>query len=205
MRRRVLDGAIITVRTGTLARSRNEIGEGKRMSSEKQAAVYAPPGEGEALWLLGDTYTLTISGEQTGGAFTLLEAVVPPGGGPPPHIHHLEDEVFVILEGELAVTVAGRALPAPVVTVISVPKGTQHSYAVVGTAPVRMLFLYACLQAWRGCLKRSESWHSRASQPHRSARRMSPNSALSRRSTTLRLCRQKEDDLLLSPNVGEGR
>jgi mannose-6-phosphate isomerase-like protein (cupin superfamily) len=43
-------------------------------------------------------------GEQTGGAFTLLEAVVPLGGGPPPHIHHLEDEVFVILEGELLVT-----------------------------------------------------------------------------------------------------
>lgn len=111
------------------------------MSLEKPDAVYVPPGEGEAVWLLGDTYTLKISSEQTGGAFTLLEAVVPPGGGPP-HIHHLEDEVFVILEGELLVTVAGRALPAPVDTVISVPKGTQHSYAVVGTAPVRMLFLY---------------------------------------------------------------
>jgi mannose-6-phosphate isomerase-like protein (cupin superfamily) len=112
------------------------------MSLEKRAAVHVPPGEGEAVWLLGDTYTLKISGEQTGGAFTLLEAVVPLGGGPPPHIHHLEDEVFVILEGELLVTVAGRTLPAPVGTVISVPKGTQHSYAVVGTTPVRMLFLY---------------------------------------------------------------
>ena len=68
--------------------------------------------------------------------------MVPLGGGPPPHIHHLEDEVFVILEGGLRVTVAGRTLPAPVGTVISVPKGTQHSYAAVGTVPVRMLFLY---------------------------------------------------------------
>jgi mannose-6-phosphate isomerase-like protein (cupin superfamily) len=112
------------------------------MPSEKEAAVHVPPGEGETVWLLGDTYTLKISGEQTGGAFTLLEAVVPLGGGPPPHIHHLEDEVFVILEGELRVTMEGHTLPAPVGTVISVPKGTQHSYAAVGTVPVRMLFLY---------------------------------------------------------------
>jgi mannose-6-phosphate isomerase-like protein (cupin superfamily) len=124
------------------ARGRNEVEEDERMPLEEQAAVHVPPGGGEVVWLLGDTYTLKISGEQTGGAFTLLEAVVPLGGGPPPHIHHLEDEVFVILEGELLVTVAGRTLPAPVGTVISVPKGTQHSYAVVGTTPVRMLFLY---------------------------------------------------------------
>src|SRR5687768_17579851 len=111
---------------GTLTRGRNEVEEDKRMSFEKQDAVYVPPGEGEAVWLLGDTYTLKISGEQTGGAFTLLEAVVPLGGGPPPHIHHLEDEVFVILEGELLVTVAGRTLPAPVGTVISVPRSEER-------------------------------------------------------------------------------
>ena len=78
------------------------------MSVEKEPAVHVPPGEGESVWLLGDTYTLKISGEQTGGAFTLLEAVVPLGGGPPPHIHHLEDEVFVVLEGELLFTTDGR-------------------------------------------------------------------------------------------------
>ncbi|MGH3146322.1 MAG: cupin domain-containing protein, partial [Rubrobacter sp.] len=102
------------------------------MSEKKQSAFHVPPGEGEAVWLLGDTYTLKISSEQTGGAFTLLEAVVPPGGRPPPHIHHLEDEVFVVLEGELLFTTAGRTLPAPVGTVVLVPKGSQHSYAAVG-------------------------------------------------------------------------
>ena len=43
----------------------------------------------------------------------------------------------------MLVTVDGRALPAPVGTVISVPEGTPHSYGVVGTTPVRMYFLYA--------------------------------------------------------------
>jgi hypothetical protein len=39
--------------------------------------------------------------------------------------------------------VAGRTLPAPFRTDMTVPKGTQHSYAAVGTVPVRMLFFYA--------------------------------------------------------------
>jgi len=104
------------------------------MSAEKEATVYGPPGEGETVWLLGETYTLKVSGEQAGGAFKLLEALVPPCGGPP-HIHYLEDELLV--------TVHGRALPAPVGTVISVPNGTPHSYTEVGTTPVRMYFLYA--------------------------------------------------------------
>jgi quercetin dioxygenase-like cupin family protein len=131
------------MQTGTLARGSDQTEKEKPMSSEKLSAAYVPPGEGETVWLLGDTYTLLVSGEQTGGAFTLLEALVPPGGGPPPHIHHLEDEMFIVLEGALLVTVAGSALPAPVGTVIFEPKGPPHSCAVVGTAPVRLYFLYA--------------------------------------------------------------
>jgi len=43
---------------GTLTRGRNEVEEDKHMSLEKPDAVYVPPGEGETVWLLGDTYTL---------------------------------------------------------------------------------------------------------------------------------------------------
>jgi hypothetical protein len=44
-------------------------------------------GEGRSLWVVGDRYTIKATGEETGGAFALVEALVPPGGGPPPHIH----------------------------------------------------------------------------------------------------------------------
>ena len=56
-----------------------------RRETTEAAAIAVPPDGGAAVWLLGDTYTLKIAGEQTGGAFALLEAVVPPGSGPPPH------------------------------------------------------------------------------------------------------------------------
>src|SRR5919202_1764585 len=78
-----------------------------------------------------------------GGAFALLEALVPPKSGPPPHRHLREDETFVVLEGALEFRANGRTVAAPAGTVIHVPKGTVHSYATVGTVPVRMLFLYA--------------------------------------------------------------
>jgi len=106
-------------------------------------AITVPPEGGTTVWLLGDTYTLKIAGEQTGGAFALLEAVAPPQSGPPPHRHLREDETFVVLEGALEFRANGRAVSAPTGTVIHVPRGVVHSYATVGTAPVRMLFLYA--------------------------------------------------------------
>ena len=113
------------------------------MHTTHPTAIHVPPDGGQAFWLVGDTYTLKLSGEQTGGAFSLSEARVPPGGGPPPHIHYAEDETFVLLEGELILEADGRRLPAPVGTVLHVPKGTRHGFTNVGTTPARMLFLYA--------------------------------------------------------------
>jgi hypothetical protein len=36
------------------------------------------------------TYTILISGEQSGGAYTLIDMLVP-AGGPPPHRHDFEE------------------------------------------------------------------------------------------------------------------
>ena len=105
-------------------------------------ACHLAPGGGEAVWLVGDTYTLKVSGAQTGGAFTLLEAVVPPGGGPPPHVHHREDVTFVVLEGELVFRARDREVPSPPGSVLYIPKGTVHGFTNVGATPARMLFLF---------------------------------------------------------------
>jgi len=105
-------------------------------------ATYVPPEGGESVWLVGDTYTVKLSGEQTGGMFSLSEAIVPAGGGPPPHIHYQEDETFVVLEGELILEADERTLPAPIGTVLHVPKGVRHGFRNVGGTPARMLFLY---------------------------------------------------------------
>lgn len=119
------------------------MGRPARGEMTEAAAITIPPRGGAPVWLLGDTYTLKIAGEQTGGAFALLEALAPPRSGPPPHRHLGEEETFVVLEGALAFTANGHTVPAPAGTVIHVPRGTVHSYTTVSTTPVRMLFLYA--------------------------------------------------------------
>ena len=105
--------------------------------------VHVPPDGGDTVFLVGDTYTTILGGAQTGGAFTLLEALVPPDTGPPPHAHHAEDETFVLLDGDLTFTVGDETHVAAPGTTIFVPRGTVHSFANVGTAPARMLFMYS--------------------------------------------------------------
>ncbi len=48
----------------------------------------------------GGTYTILVTGKETGGRYCLIDMLVPPGGGPPPHRHDFE-EMFTILEGEI--------------------------------------------------------------------------------------------------------
>jgi quercetin dioxygenase-like cupin family protein len=57
--------------------------------------------------LVGDTYTITVTGEQTDGRFCLIDMHIPPGGGPPPHRHDFE-ETFILLEGEMEATFRGK-------------------------------------------------------------------------------------------------
>ncbi|WP_346619839.1 cupin domain-containing protein [Blastococcus montanus] len=69
-----------------------------------------------AYWTLGELMTVLATAEQTGGAFSVLEERLPRGAEPPPHVHHREDESFLVLDGELTVRVGDdvfHARPAP--------------------------------------------------------------------------------------------
>ncbi len=81
------------------------------------------------LWQIptaGELMTFKASGEDTGGAYSLTDSVVPPGGGPPLHIHHREDEAFWVLEGELEVTVGETTFRAGAGSFVHLPKATPH-------------------------------------------------------------------------------
>jgi quercetin dioxygenase-like cupin family protein len=57
--------------------------------------------------LVGDTYTITVTGDDTAGRFSVIDMHIPPGGGPPPHRHNFE-ETFILLEGEIEATFRGK-------------------------------------------------------------------------------------------------
>jgi quercetin dioxygenase-like cupin family protein len=88
--------------------------------------------------VVGDTYTILLSGEDTAGRICLIDMHVPPGGGPPPHRHDFE-ETFAILEGELAVTFRGVKSVVRAGETIHVPANAPHQFYNASDKPVRML------------------------------------------------------------------
>jgi len=78
-----------------------------------------------------------LSGEQTGDSLTVGLAHVPAGNGPPPHVHPAEDELFLILEGEYRIYLNGAWTNVGPGTVVYLPRGSVHTFQVVGATPGR--------------------------------------------------------------------
>ena len=97
--------------------------------------------EGQAVWFLGSLLIVKATGEQTGGAFGLIDNLMPPGAGSPYHLHHKEDEAFYLVEGEMTFYVGDERIKAESGAWVYGPRGLPHGFAVEGMAPARMLLL----------------------------------------------------------------
>ncbi len=103
-----------------------------------RALTLAQPDTLPHLGLVGDTYTITLTGEQTGGRFCVIDMHIPPGGGPPPHRHDFE-ETFILLEGELEATFRGVKSTVRAGDTLNIPANAPHRFYNASTAPVRLL------------------------------------------------------------------
>ena len=92
------------------------------------------------LGVVGDTYTILVSGADTAGRYTLIDMHVPPGGGPPPHRHDFE-EMFTVLDGEIDLTFRGVSAVATAGDTINVPANAPHVFRNVSERPARLLCL----------------------------------------------------------------
>ena len=92
--------------------------------------------------LVGDTYTVLLSGNDTNGRYCLIDMHVPPGGGPPPHRHDFE-ESFTILEGEIEATFRGEKSTVRAGDTLSIPANAPHSFTNASKSNVRLLCLCA--------------------------------------------------------------
>jgi quercetin dioxygenase-like cupin family protein len=104
--------------------------------------THRPTGTGPAFWGPGDHYRFLVTGEESGGAYFSMEALVPPGGGPPPHVHTREDETFYVLEGELEFLLGEELVVAGPGDFVNVPRGTVHRFRNVGTETSRMVLTF---------------------------------------------------------------
>ena len=90
--------------------------------------------------LVGNTYTILVSGEDTEGRYSLIDMFVPPGGGPPAHRHDFE-ESFTVLEGEIEATFRGRKVSLRAGQVIQIPANAPHQFRNNSAQPARLLCL----------------------------------------------------------------
>ena len=111
------------------------------MSDRLGTAFVLGPGQGRSIDLGTFEMTVKAAGDETGGAFALLEAAEPPGFGPPLHIHSNTAEAFYVLEGEYHIFIDEQAYACPAGSFIFIPAGIRHGFRV-GTAPSRKLNLY---------------------------------------------------------------
>jgi quercetin dioxygenase-like cupin family protein len=88
--------------------------------------------------VVGDTYTILLSGEDTGGRYALIDMLIPSGNGPPPHRHDF-DEMFHVLEGEIEVTFRGQASRVRAGQSANVPANAPHAFRNATDQTVRLL------------------------------------------------------------------
>jgi len=92
--------------------------------------------------LVGDTYTILLSGEDTNGRYCLIDMHIPPASGPAPHRHDFE-ETFMLLEGEIEATFRGEKTTVRAGETLHIPANAPHSFTNTSKANTRLLCLCA--------------------------------------------------------------
>lgn len=98
------------------------------------------PAEGESVNLLKLGVRFMIDGEETGGAFSLVEHPLPPRAlGAPIHTHRNEDEYSYVLEGRTGVQLGDDIVEAGPGELVFKPRGVKHAFWNAGDEPARLL------------------------------------------------------------------
>jgi len=96
--------------------------------------------EGESLSIAGNAYRILISGQQTGGAYAVIDMLVPPGGGPGPHAHKDIQEMFYVAEGEVEFKTEAGKHTATKGALVNIPLGgAVHCFKNTSSQPARLL------------------------------------------------------------------
>ena len=91
----------------------------------------------------GDRYTFLVTGDQSNGAYFIMEGIIPSGGGPPLHIHHREEECFYLLDGTFEITLGEKTFNASTRDFIQIPRGTIHKFHNMSSTTARMLLIFS--------------------------------------------------------------
>ena len=86
--------------------------------------------QAEARWYGDGLWEFLIPSEITGGKLSVFQATMPEAFSPPRHIHTREDEVFLVLDGEVCFDLDGRKRLAGPGTTVYMPRGVPHTFGI---------------------------------------------------------------------------
>jgi uncharacterized cupin superfamily protein len=70
-----------------------------------------------------------------------IDVLAPGKRGCPYHYHHAQEELFVVLEGQGTLRVAGEMLPVAAGDVVFIPPGPQYPHQFINTSDAPMKYL----------------------------------------------------------------
>ncbi len=94
--------------------------------------------QGEARWYGDSLFEFLIPSEATGETLSVFRATLTEGFSPPRHIHTHEDEVFVVLDGDVCFELDGRRLLAGAGTSVFMPRGIPHTFRIQSATAVML-------------------------------------------------------------------
>ncbi len=98
------------------------------------------PGEGDTGMLLpGVGVQFKIDAEDVGGRVSVVEHPFDVGALVPPHVHHLEDEVSIVVAGRIGFRSEDREVVLSEGGYIVKPRGEVHAMWNAGDVPARMI------------------------------------------------------------------
>jgi mannose-6-phosphate isomerase-like protein (cupin superfamily) len=100
----------------------------------------------------GERCLILATAADTGGGFSVLEIVSQPGDGTTVHLHHNEDEHFVVLEGTARFLYGEKTFDAPAGTSVSLSRNIRHAWCNPFSTPFRMVAIVSpggCEEALR--------------------------------------------------------
>lgn len=84
----------------------------------------------ERIWFLNTLVHIRVAQQEGKDGISVLEHHAPFGDSPPLHIHHWEDEIFHILEGEIRFQVGNAVQRLGPGAILLATKGIPHTYRV---------------------------------------------------------------------------